>query len=299
VYCVKIPATSANLGPGFDCLGLALKLYNVFKVEPGEVLSLELQGDYVENISLQEDNLFWQAACVLWRKIGFKPQPLKIVIESYVPPFRGLGSSSTAVVGGLMIANALAGDPFSRPELLNIASEIEGHSDNVCPALYGGITLSVKNEGQIIPKILTTKPKFKIVVLIPEITIPTTKAREILPANIRRDDVVFNSSRVGLLVNCFLKEEYELLNIATQDRIHQNQRASLLPGMVKTLAKAVESGAYGATLSGAGPTLLAFSPYNLEQKIATAMKKALANYSINSSALVLDIDPSGAVMSKE
>lgn len=296
---VKVPATSANLGPGFDCMGLAVKLYNYFRAEENDRLEFCLVGKYTDNISRNENNLLWKTACTLWNQIGFTPKPLKITIESHVPPARGLGSSSTAVVGGLMIANAVAGYPLDRFQLLEIATQIEGHPDNVSPALYGGITLTIMTEDNVIPRILTTNPKFKAVVAIPDILVETEKARQILPSSVPRKDVTFNSSRVGLLVDAFINEEYKLLSIATQDRIHQNQRASLIPGMPEALKLAIEAGAYGAALSGSGPTLLAFCPLGLEEIVAESMKSALSKNSLNSTCLALDIDPSGAELTEE
>lgn len=298
MFQVKVPATSANLGPGFDCMGLALKLYNYITVEESDELVINLTGDYTDNIPINKDNLLWKSACLLWQKIGCKPHPLKITLDNYVPPARGLGSSSTAVVGGLMIANALEAFPLDRFELLKLANEIEGHPDNVTPAIYGGITLTVMSENTVVPRILAKHPKFKTVVVIPDILVETEKARRILPSTVSRNDVIFNTSRVGLLVDILINEDYDLLSIATQDRIHQNQRASLIPGMPEALKSALDAGAYGAALSGSGPTLLAFCPEGSEQKVADSMKEALANKSLRSSSLALDIDSEGAVIQK-
>ncbi|MGI6449403.1 MAG: homoserine kinase [Desulfitobacteriia bacterium] len=296
MYHVKVPATSANLGPGFDCMGLAVKLYNYFEAEPNDHLEISLKGAYTDNIATDENNLLWKSACLLWQKINFNPQPLKLTFDSHVPPARGLGSSSTAVVAGLLIANAIAGYPLDRCGLLRIAAEIEGHPDNVSPAIYGGITLTIMGEDNIIPRILATNPGFKAVVVIPDILVKTEKARDILPTCVPRADVIFNSSRVGLLVDAFLNQEYDLLSIATQDKIHQNQRASLIPGMPEALQAAQQAGAYGAALSGSGPTLLAFSPQGREEQIAQRMQKALADNSLDSTSLILEVDSQGAVL---
>ncbi|NLI93587.1 MAG: homoserine kinase [Peptococcaceae bacterium] len=296
---VKVPATSANLGPGFDCMGLAVKLYNTFTAEASDRLEFILEGTYCDHIPLDENNLLWKTACLLWQRIGFNPKPLKITTQGHVPPARGLGSSSTAVVGGLLIANAIAGYPYDRFELLKLATEIEGHPDNVSPALYGGITLTVMTEDSVVPRILSKNPSFKAVVVIPDILVETEKARGILPTAVPRNDVVFNSSRVGLLVDAFIHEDYHLLSIATQDRIHQNQRASLIPGMPEALHSALKAGAYGAALSGSGPTLLAFCPAGIEQRVAEHMQNALAKNYLQSTFMALDIDPEGAVLIEE
>lgn len=298
MYKLKIPATSANIGPGFDCMGLALNLYNYVYIEENDCLAIELGGFYTENIPADDTNLLWKTACDFWYRIGRKPQPLKITFDSNVPPARGLGSSSTAVVGGLLIANAIAGSPMDRFELLKIATEIEGHPDNVTPALYGGITLTVMVGDCIVPRILVKEPKFAVVAVIPEILVETERAREILPPAVSRKDVIFNASRVGLLVDAFINEEYNLLSIATQDRIHQNQRASLIPGMSEALQSALKTGAYGAALSGSGPTLIALCPHGSEQAIAETMKEALKGKGLRSVSLTLETDREGAVISK-
>jgi len=298
MYQIKVPATSANLGPGFDCMGLAIKLYNTFTIEESSKLQIILTGTYTSNIATDETNLFWKSANTLWGKIGFKPIPLKITFDTQVPPARGLGSSSTAVVGGLIAANVLAGNPLNRLELLKIATTIEKHPDNVCPALFGGVTLTVMTEGSLIPRILTRSPNFKAVVIIPDILIRTDKARNILPKLISREDAVFNASRVGLLVDVFLTEEYELLTVATQDKIHQSRRAELIPGALETLEVAICSGAYGAALSGSGPSLIAFCPKGKEINVATNMQRILSRNNLTSKYLVLDIDPDGAILTE-
>jgi len=299
MFQVKVPATSANLGPGFDCMGLAVKLYNTFQAELHDHLEFLLKGTYTDNIPTNENNLLWKTACILWKKIGFTPQPLKLTFESHVPPARGLGSSSTAVVGGLIIANAVAGFPYDRYELLKLATEIEGHPDNVTPALYGGITLTVMTQDGVVPRTLANDPAFRAVVVIPDILVETEKAREILPSSVSRSDVIFNASRVGLLVDAFINRNYNLLSIATQDRIHQNQRASLIPGMPEALQGAIEAGAYGAALSGSGPTLLAFCPPGIEKQVAGSMQLALTRNNLTSTFLALDVDPEGAVLTQE
>jgi len=299
MYRIRVPATSANLGPAFDSMGLAVNLYNYFTAEPADTLEFILTGRYTDYISANKNNLFWKSACTLWKKLGLKPRPFKITLDSNVPPARGLGSSSTALVGGLLLANASAGYPLDRFELLKLATRLEGHPDNVTPALYGGITLTVMTGDSVVPRVLAAKPKFKVVVAIPDFLVETEKARTILPSLVSRADVIFNSSRVGLLVDVFLREEYELLKIATEDRIHQNWRAPLIPGMPQALEAAVKAGAYGAVLSGSGPALLAFCPYGAEEAVAQSMTHILIRESGQETvSLILDIDGEGAYVTE-
>jgi len=299
MFVVKVPATSANLGPGFDCMGLALSLYNIFQVELGDCLQFRLRGKYTRFIAPNKRNIFWKSACALWEQIGMEPRPLKVTIESYIPPTRGLGSSSTAVVAGLLTANAIAGYPLNKNELLKLATSIEGHPDNVAPAFHGGITLTVMAENNTIVRVLSHNPKFKAVVVIPDFLLATKKSRKVLPSLVSRRDVTFNCSRVGLLVDCLLREEYDLLKIATQDRIHQSQRATLIPGMEEAISSAVEAGAYGAVLSGSGPTPPAFSPSDIAPKVADIMKQEFYNHSLQADALILDIDSQGAIIREQ
>ncbi|MDQ7095913.1 homoserine kinase [Desulfosporosinus sp. PR] len=294
---VKIPATSANLGPGFDCLGLALQLYNFIKVETGRPFQISLTGTYCEGISIDESNLVWRTMCYLWSRINYPTPSVALTLENHIPPARGLGSSSAAIVGGLVAANALAGSPLSTLELLQLANTLEGHPDNVTPALYGGITLAVPSEEGILPRILGQAGDLKAVVLIPDLRLKTEKARGILPPQVSRQEAVFNISHAGLLIDAFIRGEYSLLKEGMRDLLHQNQRAVLIPGMLETLKAALDAGAYGAALSGSGPTLIALAPEAATKSIAGDMLNTMERHGTKVQTSVLDIDAGGAVCS--
>lgn len=291
---VKIPATSANLGPGFDCLGLALQLYNTITVEPDRPFQISLTGSYLDGISTNESNLVWQTMCHLWELIDYPAPSVALTLENHIPTARGLGSSSTAIVGGLVTANTLAGSPFSKYELLQVASTLEGHPDNVTPALYGGVTLSVLAKGGIFPRVLAQSPNLKAVVVVPNTHLNTKKARGILPPHVTRNDVVFNISHVGLLIEAFIREDYSLLKEGMRDMLHQNQRAILIPGMLETIESALKAGAYGAALSGSGPTLIALISESSQKEVSQSMITTLEEYGVNAQAIVLEIDSCGA-----
>ncbi|WP_407308499.1 homoserine kinase [Desulfosporosinus sp. SB140] len=291
---VKIPATSANLGPGFDCLGLALQLYNSIKVEVGQPFQISLTGTYSEGISTDESNLVWRTMCHLWASIDYPTPSVALTLENHIPPARGLGSSSAAIVGGLVAANALAGSPLTKLELLQIANTLEGHPDNVTPALYGGITLSIPTEEGILPRVLGQARSLKAVVLIPDLRLKTEKARGILPPQVSRQEAVFNISHVGLLIDAFIREEYSLLKEGMRDMLHQNQRAVLIPGLLATLEAALNAGAYGAALSGSGPTLIALIPETLKISVGHAMLNIMEQHGTKAQTIVLDIDTCGA-----
>jgi homoserine kinase len=295
---VKIPATSANLGPGFDCLGLALKLHNTISVETDRPFQISLTGSYCDGIPADESNLVWRTMCHFWDLIHYPTPSVALTFENHIPPARGLGSSSAAIVGGLVAANTLAGSPYSKYEILQVANSLEGHPDNVTPALYGGVTLSVPTEDGILPQVLAQSPNLRAIVIIPNTPLNTDKARGILPPQVSRKDAVFNISHVGLLIQAFIREEYSLLKEGMRDVLHQNKRAVLIPGLLETLEAALHAGAYGAALSGSGPTLLALIPDSSKEEVSQSMINMMGQYGIKAQAIVLDIDTLGATSYK-
>lgn len=296
MVCVRIPATSANLGPGFDCLGMALSLYNVVRIEPSDALQITLKGDYTADIPADETNLVWQSMCTLWEAIGFEIPTVSLDLENNVPPTRGMGSSSAAIVGGLVAANEYAGGVLSKQEILQIANRIEGHPDNVAPALLGGVTLAVTTETSVIARTLHSQPQFMALAIVPDFYLSTEKSRNVLPSSISRADAVYNLSRTALLVEALIHENYELLKEGMQDRLHQNQRASLVPGLGETLQVALDSGAYGSALSGSGPTILALVSSDKAEQVSQAMVDSLAAHGLTAKAYLLSVDSEGAAV---
>lgn len=294
MFQIKIPATSANLGPGFDCLGMALQLYNTITVETNRPFNITLSGSYKEGIPADESNLVWRTMCHFWELIQYPTPTVDLTFENNIPPARGLGSSSAAIVGGLVTANVIAGSPYTKLELLQVANDLEGHPDNVTPALYGGVTLSVPTEKGVLPRVLAQSPKLKAVVIIPNTHLNTKKARGILPPQVHRKDAVYNISHVSLLTEAFIREEYSLLKEGMCDKLHQSQRAALIPGLLETLAAALQNGAFGSALSGSGPTLLALTPSNVTENVSLSMVDMLGKHGINAQAMTLEIDSTGA-----
>lgn len=290
---VNIPATSANLGPGFDCMGLALQLYNTITVEPEQPFKISLTGTYSDGIPADETNLVWKTMCHFWNLIQYPTPSVSLTFENHIPPSRGLGSSSAAIVGGLVVANTLAGSPYTKYQLLQVATALEGHPDNVTPALYGGVTLSIPTAEGILPRVLTQSPKVKAVVVIPDTPLNTTKARGILKPDVSRKDAVFNISHAGLLIEAFIREEYSLLKEGMRDMLHQSQRAVLMPGLLETLDAALQAGAYGAALSGSGPTLIALIPDNSLIDVSQSMLNMMKQSGITAQSIVLEIDSCG------
>lgn len=291
---LKIPASSANLGPGFDCLGLALNLFNTITIEESSTWQINLTGKYTTGLPVDETNLVWRTMLYLWEKVHYPTPQITMTLDNQIPPARGLGSSSAAIVGGLLSANTLANSPFSVLELLQMANELEGHPDNITPAFYGGITLAVETSKGILPRILCKNPHVQVLVIIPDFQLNTSKSRKVLSPQVSRQDVIFNLSHTALVTEAFIREDYALLKEGMKDRIHQKQRAELVPGLSEALSAALENGAHGAALSGSGPTLLAFLPTDHIQAVSKAMTQAFAEHGLKAQAYPLTINPVGA-----
>lgn len=292
---VQVPATTANMGPGFDTLGMALKLFNFIEMEEtGVGLHIEIEGDGVDQIPRNSSNIVYVAANRVFKLTGYKPRGLRIRITNNIPLARGLGSSAAAIVGGLVAANIIAGSKLSEKEILNTAAEIEGHPDNVAPALIGGIVVSAQSEGEVKYSKIDPPPRLRCVVAVPDFILPTKLAREVLPQSVSMSDAVYNISRTALLVTALMKKDMSLLSTAMEDRLHQPYRANLVPGMKKVFAAAKLAGARGIVLSGAGPTLIAFCDENTSL-IASVMKETFLQSGIHARVMELEPNPVGAV----
>lgn len=295
---VTVPATTANLGPGFDCLGLALTLYNqVTFTDAAATFAIHISGEGAGWLPTDESNLVWQAAQRLFEVVGKWPSGTHIEMENGIPAGSGLGSSAAAVVAGLVAANTLVGGGLSRHELLELATEIEGHPDNVAPALFGGLTLINQTESGLHLECISV-PTLTAVIVLPDFTLPTAQARAALPSQITRQDAIFNIGRMGLLVRALQTGEHDKLRLAMQDRLHQPYRLPLVPGLVEAFAAAYSSGASGVALSGAGPSLIAFAPQGHTQ-IASACQHAFSQAGLTSRAWVLAVETAGAVSSEQ
>lgn len=285
---VKVPATSANLGPGFDTLGLALNLYNTFSFEE-KLEGLEING--CDPSYANEKNLVYTSMLKTFDKIGYKPKGVRIDMNTDIPISRGLGSSAACILGGVIGANELAKVYLSKEEILDIATEIEGHPDNIAPALFGGLIVSVMKDNNIYYDKINIANGIKFVALIPDFTLSTTKAREVLPSTISYKDAVYNVGRVSLLLSALSNGRFELLKVALEDRLHQPYRKKLIPRFDEILNKCYELGCLGAYLSGAGPTLMVIIKDN-DMSFTTKIKTYLnsINYNRDVKELNLDLD---------
>lgn len=197
-FRVTVPATTANLGPGFDCLGLALSLYNTMIVRPADALQLAVQGQGAGKLVEDETNLVWQAACHLWQRLGYPEPALSLAMHNGIPLSRGLGSSSAAIVAGLLLANYIAGAPYTQAALVDMATELEGHPDNVAPALLGGLVVSGVAGDQVLTAGFPWPQELQVVACVPDFELSTQQARQALPAIVPYSDAVFNVSRAAM-----------------------------------------------------------------------------------------------------
>lgn len=254
---VKIPATSANLGPGFDTLGMALAHYDEYSAELGGAkLVIEIVGEGEKDAPRDDSNLVFRAIKVVYDSLGKKVPALKLVCHNNIPHGKGMGSSGAAVAGGVMLAAGLLANEveFSEQQLLEFATELEGHPDNVAPALFGGLTVAWVDEDGPHHKKLTTHRGLSPLVLVPSNQMSTSLARSLQPQSVPHTDAVFNVSRSALLVAA-LTQSPELLLAATEDRLHQNYRASAMPETSELIASLRAKG-HPAVVSGAGPSVL-------------------------------------------
>jgi homoserine kinase len=281
---VRAPATSANLGAGFDCLGLALDLWNEVAATPGIT-----QPDDAENLILR-------SAHAVYDHVGAAYPGFTLACTNRVPFGRGLGSSSAAIASGVLLANACLDEPLDRTALLDIATRIEGHPDNVAPCLLGGVRVATMTDsGAVIQVGVPVALDLRTVVFIPEQPVPTSHARGVLPVSVPRADAVFNVARSSLLVAALAAGRPDALAEATRDRLHQPYRLPLFPPGATLLDTAMQSGALGAFVSGAGPTVLALcGDDSSANTVAAAFESAAHRLGVAGATLRLALTDRGA-----
>ena len=294
--CIRVPATTANLGPGFDALGMALSMWNYLRIDWAEKPYVDVHGDGAGRLRTDERNLTYKAAARLLEEAGERGRHMRIESYQSIPLSRGLGSSSAAIVGGLYAANALLDYPVPPHRLLEIAAEIEGHPDNVAPALMGSLSIAVNDNGVVNAAPVPLIEGLQCVVFIPERPLATKKAREVLLPEVTRADAVFNVGRAALMVAAFALNRPEYLRLATQDKLHQDARRKVYHEMKVIFDNALKAGARGVFLSGAGTSVVAFTmrgdnrAFTIGYEMADAADKA----GLPGTFRVLDPSPTGA-----
>jgi len=294
IATARIPASTTNLGPGFDVLGLALQLYSTVKLETIEDgAEIVIRGVDADKIPSGADNIAFQAANLVFKRSGHQPKGLKLVLTNGIPAIRGLGGSGTAILGGLLTANALCGEPFSRAELLNFATELEGHPDNVAASLLGGLVVSVMDGGEVHTIKLDCGPALHVVVAIPDFPLSTKEARRVLPQSVKFADAIYNVSRSSFLVAAIATGNFDMLSLAMNDRLHQPYRVPLIRGFDEVAQAAMDAGALSVALSGAGPSIAAYCTTAMKE-IARQMTQAFARHQVACDIKILPIDATGA-----
>lgn len=303
----KVPATTANLGPGFDSLGMALPIYNIISIEetvlPSTGVEVNVMKD-VEDAELLElnevpqdrDNIVYKAVEMLYNLVGQDANELKITIQTNIPIAKGLGSSASVIVGGLLAANELLGFPADETALLTIATEAEGHPDNVVPAILGGMVMSsMEDDGSIVYRKLDWPDEWHITVGIPDFELATNVARSVLPESYSLEDAKFNARKYAMLVHAIDTKDAELMKASMDDRLHQPYRERLVPGF-KEIKEALkhEDDVLGVVISGAGPAVIIISRNNVVEKIQNIVKETWDNLNIHAEVRTLCIEKNGA-----
>ena len=300
---VKVPATIANIGPGFDCLGLALPLYNEVTVEeqvmPGSGIEVNIidENEDTEILSIPKDenNLAYKAIELLYSFIGQTPNDIKITIKTGIPIARGLGSSASVIVGGLVAANELLGKPADDKVLLSIASEVEGHPDNIAPALFGGFCLSsMESDGSVAYSKIQWPKQWKLTVIVPDYELNTMISRSVLPEKISLKDATYNIRKTAMIIDAVYRQDAEAMKKATKDRLHQPYREPLIKGF-KELSELLENkeDILGCVISGAGPTILIISIDDGYEKVDNQVQEILKDLNVDYEIETYNIENEG------
>ena len=291
---IRVPATSANLGPGFDCLGIALSLYNTFTFEVIEK-GIEFIGCNEE--FKNEDNLVYTSMKKCFEAIGYKPSGIRINMNCDIPVSRGLGSSAACILGGVMAANEIAGGVLSKTKILEIATEIEGHPDNLAAALYGGMTVSIKDEKKVYVEEVKLNRELNFCALIPEFTLSTEKSRSVLPKEISFKDALFNIGRTALLIAALNNGNIHMLKVGCEDKLHQIYRGKLINNYDDILLKCTELDSKAIFLSGAGPTIMNIIDEE-NKEFVEMITEYVANLENKWTAKQLSVDYKGTTVSR-
>ena len=286
---IRVPATSANMGPGFDSLGIALGLYCTVSIEEAD----DLQITGCPSCYATERNLCYQAYCAAMLAMGFPVSGAHIHIDSPIPVARGLGSSAALLTAGVFGANALHGSRLSYPEMLELLNKLEGHPDNVAPALYGGMTAGFTENGKPYVENYPVSEALRFTVVIPDYRVSTMQARKFLPQTVPFSDAVYNLSRASVLCKAIERGNLETIRHACRDKLHQPYRRPLIPQYTEIERLAFDAGACAFCVSGSGSTMLAISG---DEKTAPALRASVTAHYPEWSVLELPVDPTGAVI---
>jgi homoserine kinase len=299
-YEVRLPASTSNLGPGFDCFGLALKLYLTIRAVPLAKAAVDCRARTTgarENRALPRNNtnLIYRAMLFAARRESFTLPPIDLVVHNEIPLASGLGSSAAAIVGGIKLAGMICGAELSNQTIQNYATEFEGHPDNVGASLHGGfVTNCIGADGNVFTIKFNWPAKIRTIVVSPQSQLATHVARAALPRSLSRGDAVFNLQRSSLFTAALATKRYELFAEAMRDRLHQPKRESLIPGLAEALAVPPMKGLLGVALSGAGPSIIALVTSN-EEEIGKKLAECFGVHKIRATTRVLEVDNVGLI----
>ncbi len=297
-YVVRVPASSANLGPGFDALGLALGIYLTCRFQLSDALSVRVEGRDAASISTGPDNLIWQTAVTVAKNLHLKMPPIELHIQNDIPLAKGMGSSAAALTAGVIIADQLLGLRWKPLRILDEAARLEGHPDNVAPCTLGSIVASAIDSGGVTRSIRLDLPRrFGLAVVVPDFDLPTHKARAVLPSGYSREDAVFNVQRASLLVAALATGTVSAFPAALEDRFHQPYREALVPGL-REILKLRAPGLLGCALSGAGPSILVFFESGHES-VCDLVRQIFRLHGHDSETLFANIAHDGFQLTKE
>ena len=289
---IRVPASSANLGPGFDALGMALGIYLDCRFRPAERLSITASGRDTALISTGEDNLIWQTALMVARDVGGALSPIELEIANDIPIGKGLGSSAAALIAGVVIADRLLGLHWKPLRILDEAARIEGHPDNAAPCVLGGVVASAIDAGGVARAVrLDMPPRFGVAVVVPDFILLTTEARAVLPDSYSRQDAIFNVQRASLLIAAIAAGSTTAFPVALEDRLHQPYRAPLVPGLDE-IVKLRAPGLLGCVLSGAGPSVLVLYERGCEH-VCDLVRQIFAHHGHDSEVLWAQVAQKG------
>lgn len=277
---ILIPATSANLGPGFDALGLSLKLFNSVKIEPSKFSSVSINGEGSDSTNLKRNNIFLSIFNEIFLELTGKNENFRIVFENNIPFSRGLGSSSAVIVGAIASAYEMAGFKASKSVVLNKAIIYETHPDNISPAVYGGFISAVVKNGNVYANKINLSDDIKAVVVIPNKPMSTASSRQILPKNYTMKECVNNLSHAAFLTSCFYEKRYDLLRIASEDMMHEERRMSALKELFEVRKVAYENGALMSTLSGSGSSFLNIAYKDDAKNLQDVLKSKFSDFRV-------------------
>lgn len=292
---LRVPASSANLGPGFDALGLALGIYLECRFRESSELSIHVEGRDAEAISTGEDNLIWQTALAVARDMRMTLPPIELEIRNDIPIGKGLGSSAAALAAGVIIADSLLGLRWKPQRILDEAARLEGHPDNVAACILGSVVASAIDSGGVARTVrLTMPPQFGIGVVVPDFVLPTSHARSVLPDCYPRSDAIFNVQRAALLMAAIATGSVSAFPAALEDKFHQPYRAALVPGLDDIL-KLRAPGLLGCALSGAGPSILVFYERGYE-RVCDLVRQVFAIHGRASEVLLAPVAECGFLL---